>query len=438
VRLLRIPLVLLVTAAVTLPVTAAAAPACSQVTDRMAPWRSGDLRGANIWQGRWGATSSPYPGRAIGAPITQADLDGLRALGANYVQLSVAGPFGERAPYAPDPVAEAVIDDVVAKAGRAGMFVVIAFRSGPGRNEQAISRSTNTAVFGPVVEDFWTSPTAQAAWLAMLRHTASRYGANPAVIGIDPLVEPNDVARRGFPPPAEFAARYGGTIEDVNRFQVRAAAAIRAVSDVPILVEGEGYGSVAYLPTVVPTGDPRTVYTVHFYEPMTYTNQAPGAGVAYPGAVQRRALAPVGAFAATHGVPVAVTEIGVRRYAPGAAQYLADTLRVLDDLGASHALWEFVVAAQRPLYNDFDLMGSPDAAVKAAVGGPLQTVVEAEFARNCARPPTPAAAVVPAAIGERHDPWLWAAIGAGAVLVAAALVRLAGLLRPPRLSPRGR
>lgn len=442
-RLLRISLVLLLACAVTFPATAAAAPACGAVVDKMAPWRSGDLRGANIWQGRWGGTSSPYSGRPIGTPVTQADLDDLRGLGANYVQLSVAGPFGERPPYALDPAAEAVIDDVVAKAQRAGMYVVIAFRSGPGRNEQAISRSTNTAVYGPIDEEFWSSEAAQAAWLGMLRHAAARYGASPAVIGIDPFVEPNDVVRRGFLAPADFAARYGGSLEDVNRFQVRAAEAIRAVSDVPILVEGDGYGSVPYLSTVVPTGDPRTVYTAHFYEPVAFTQQAPGAGPAYPGPVDvlgttvtadraylQGALAPLATFAGAHGVPVAVTEFGVHRYAAGGPAYLADTLDALNGMGASHALWEFVVAAQRPLYNDFDVEGGTDAGAHAKVGGPLRMVVEADFARNCTYPsaPAPDGAAVPST-------WALAATGAGSVILVAALMRLVswfGFGRPAR------
>lgn len=416
-RLLPLVLVLIVgSLGAGVPTTA---PACAPVTDRMTPWRTGDLRGADLWQGRWGGTSSPYPGRAIGSPLTDADVADLRGLGANYVQLSVAGLYGEQAPYALDPQVQSVIDDVVARASAAGMFVVIAYRSGPGRNEQAIARSANTAVYGPILEDFWTSAAAQTAWLDMLRYTATRYGPDPAVIGIDPMVEPNDVARRGFPAPADFAARYGGTAEDINVFNGRAAAAVRAVSDVPLLVEGDGYGSVGFLPTVVPTGDPRTVYTVHFYEPFTYTNQGPGAGVPYPGrAATGQALAPLATFASAHGVPVAVTEFGVHRYAPDAATYLSDVSDVLNGMGASHAVWEFVVAAQRPLFNDFDTEGGTDAAVKAKVAGPLETVVRNDFAVNCARP---------AAAATEGD-WAWPAAGALAgVGVLAAVLRLARL-----------
>lgn len=436
-RLIRILLVLL--AALVVQVAPASTPApgvaaarCGSVPDAMGLWRSGDLRGANLWQGRWGGSSNPYPGRSIGNPVTQGDLDDLRALGANYLQLSVAGLYAEQPPYAPDPEARQIVDDVVAKASKAGMFVVIAFRSGPGRNEQAIVRSGNVAVYGPIVEDFWDSATAQQAWLDMLRYAAQRYGANPAVIGIDPMVEPNDVARRGFLGAADFAARYGGTLEDVNIFNARAAAAIRSVSDVPVLVEGDGYASVPYLATVVPTGDPRSVYTAHYYEPFGYTNQEPGVGIAYPGTMpvggapvlvdrrfQERALAPLATFAARHGVPVAVTEFGVHRYAPGAAAYLTDTLDILDGIGASHAVWEFVVAAQRPLFNDFDVEGGPDPKTRAAVGGGLQTAVENDFARNCARPPIEVATPVEPSV---LAPWEWTVVVGGILFGVAMLV----------------
>lgn len=415
-----LPLVLLLIAGTLAAGVPAQVPACAAVTDKMTPWRTGDLRGANLWQGRWGGTSSPYPGRAIGSPLTGADIDDLRGLGANYVQLSVAGLYGEQPPYALDAGVQTVIDDVVDRSSAAGMFVVIAFRSGPGRNEQAIARSTNTAVYGPILEDVWTSPAAQTAWLDMLRYTATRYGPNPAVIGIDPMVEPNDVARRGFLAPQDFLARYGGTPEDVNVFNVRSVTAVRAVSDVPVLVEGDGYGSVGFLPTVTPTGDPRSVYTVHYYEPGTFTNQAPGAGLPEPGvAAQRQALAPLATFASAYAVPVAVTEFGVHRYAPGAATYLSDTLAVLDGMGAAHAEWEFVVAAQRPLFNDFDIEGGTDPAVQAKVGGPLEAVVRTDFARNCARPGVPPAPAPTAA----H--WILPAAGVVAgVGVLAAVLRL--------------
>lgn len=417
------------------------------MSDKFTPWRSGDLRGANIWQGRWTGSSNPHPGRTIGNPISQADLDNLHSLGANYVQLSVAGLYSEQAPYAPDPEVQRVIDNIVNMASKAQLYVVVGFRSGPGRNEQSIVRSANFAVYGGIVESFWIDDVAQEAWLNMLIDAAVRYGANPAVIGIAPIVEPNSYARYGFVTPKDFYTLHSNALEDVNQFNKRATAAIRAVSDVPILLEGDGYGSVDYLPYLKITGDPRTVYTIHSYDPVIYTHQNPSGHLSYPGrmpingksitvdkAYLQQTLQPLRAYKEAHSVPVAVTEFGVRRYVPGAATYLSDFLDIVEEIGAAHAVWEFVVSAQRPLFNDFDVQGGPDASVKTSVDNQVQTAITDNFERNCSRA-SPMSAPERTR-GYRPGPlWIWLALSLVAVVVIIATISLAA---NPRRSSRGR
>ncbi len=399
-RLSRTRLALLVTIALVTGVCAlqGSAQPCGSASDKIALWRAGDLRGANLWQGRWGGSSNPHPGHPIGNIVGQTDLNDLRFLGANYVQLSVAGLYTEQPPYVIDGDVQQVIDNVVDYASRAGLYVAIAFRSGPGRNEQAISRSTDATTYGPINEVFWTDNTAQQAWLRMLRDAAVRYGANPAVIGIDPLVEPNAFARHGFDPPQEFYSESRNSLEDINQFYTRATAIIRSASEVPILLEGDGYGSVDYLPYLSVTGDSRTVYTVHYYEPTDYTHQAPNADVGYPDAISipgipdlpfdkralERSLRPLRTFKQDYGVPIAVTEFGMHRYSRNAEAYLSDVLNIFEDIGAAHAVWEFVVSAQRPVFNDFDIQGSPDPHTKTKVAtSAVQSVLRSNFAKSC-------------------------------------------------------
>lgn len=399
-RCLRILLILLIIGVTMADVTTpeGSAQGCSPAVDKISPWRSGDLRGANIWQGRWSGSSNPYRGQTIGNPISMADLDDLRYLGANYLQLSVAGLFAEQPPYDLDAEAQRVIDNVVNLASSAHLYVVIAFRSGPGRNEQAVVRSTDITTYGPIIESFWTNATAQEAWLHMLNYAAVRYGSNPAIIGIEPLVEPNSYARHGFESPQDFYGHYSNTLEDVNQFHARATAAIRTASDVPILLEGDGFGNVSYLPYLKTTSDLRTIYTVHYYEPTVFTNQDPRRHLVYPGIMpigadqatvdkgfQERALQPLWAFKLINRVPVAVTEFGAHRYAPGAAVYLSDALNIFEAIGAAHALWEFPVDSQRPLFNDFDPEGGPDASKKTKEDNPIRTAIEQNFRKNCVR-----------------------------------------------------
>lgn len=143
-RLLRLCAAgLVLTGLLALPGAAAAPPPCPVAADPMALWRDGALRGANIWRGRLAGGANQFPGRTVGVPVEQTDIDALRTLGADYVHLSVAGLFTEHAPYVVDPEVESIIDETVRMAAVAGLHVAIAFRSGPGRNEQALARNAD-------------------------------------------------------------------------------------------------------------------------------------------------------------------------------------------------------------------------------------------------------------------------------------------------------
>lgn len=345
-------------------------------SDAFALWSQGILRGANVFQGRnpGGASSGFGDG-----DFTQADFDDLAAAGANYVQISHAGTFAEAPPYALDPAAEANLDNVVAMAGAANLYAVIAFRSGPGRNENAISNREAT-----VLETIWTDTAARDAWVAMLRHTAERYGSNPTVIGYSIMVEPNDYARRGFIDPVPFYAQYGNTLEDVNGLYALTVAAIREVdTETPILLEPEGYGNVTWLPFVTAIDDPHIVYTAHDYTPFDYSHQQV-ANADYPGTYEVEGvqqlvnkaflttyLSALQTYVDTHGVPVALTEFGVHRNAPNAATYLTDRIGIQDLLG-SWAVWVWQPAGFIDPFN----MHEPSAVLD---------VLKGAWAANCRR-----------------------------------------------------
>ena len=345
-------------------------------TDAYTLWSDGIARGANIFQGRnpGGATNGFGDG-----DFTQTDFDELAAAGANYVQISHAGLFAETPPYALDPDAEANLDRVVGMARGAGMYAVIAFRSGPGRNENAISNRDGT-----VRETIWSNQGAHEAWVAMLRHAAERYGPDPTVIGFSVMVEPNAYARFGFPDPQFFYLDHSGTLEDVNRLHADAVAAIREVDpETPVLLEPDGFGNVVWLSYITPLADAHIVYTAHDYTPFDYSHQQQ-AGGNYPGTydVDGQMVPVTQAFLATylhrlqdyvdaHGVPVALTEFGVHRTAPNAAAYLADRIAIQDLLG-SWAVWVWQPAGFIDPFSVHD----PSA---------VHDVLTTAWARNCRR-----------------------------------------------------
>ena len=108
-------------------------PAASR--DKWDLWRGPTcLRGANIWQKRVKPDDAMGPG-PVGPPYSQQDLDRLAAWGANYVNVSYPGVFSEKPEYRFDDGVFQNLVGLIDKAQRAGLFVVVAFRTGPGRNE---------------------------------------------------------------------------------------------------------------------------------------------------------------------------------------------------------------------------------------------------------------------------------------------------------------
>ena len=379
-------------------------------------WLDGPhLRGANIYQRRVypeldGAEfMGPGP---VGPPYTQGDFDRLADLGANYLNISHPGLFGETPPYAPDPVIQENLDTLLAMAARADLFVVISFRTGPGRAEFTFLLEDIGDWFDESYLDdsVWQDPAAQDGWVAMWRYTAERYRNNPIVVGYDLMVEPNaNEVWLDIWEPAEFYRDHAGTLYDWNQLHPRITAAIRQVDpDTPILVGGMGYSAVAWLPYLEPSGDPRTVYTIHQYDPFDYTHQQPGFfgsfDLNYPGEMDLdwdgaddpfdrawldELLSPVDAFAAAHRTPLAANEFGPMRWQPGAADYMRDQMDLFEGRGMNHAFWVWEPAWEpwTEEVSAFNFRHGPDPDKHTDVASSeLIDVITEYWGRNTARP----------------------------------------------------
>jgi hypothetical protein len=326
-------------------------------TDKWALWTGPtQLRGANVYQRRVypaldGADFfGPGP---VGPPYTQADFDALAAMGANYVNISHPGLFAEAPPYTLDAGIQTNLDNLLGMIAQARMFAVISFRTGPGRAEFSVCCFGDTWFDDSYYNDsVWQDQAAQDAWVDMWRYTAERYKDDPIVVGYDLMVEPNanEVGSDATDPldiwdPEPFYDQYGGTLYDWNQLYPRITAGIREVdSNTPILIGGMGYSGVEWLPYLEPTGDPRTIYAVHQYEPFDYTHQEPPPARSYPDGQFNKnwldgLLSTIDDFRTTHGVPVAVNEFGVMRWEPGAGDYMDDEMDLFEQRGLNHALW---------------------------------------------------------------------------------------------------
>ncbi len=237
--------------------------------DKWSLWVNGtQLRGANIWQ-RIVVPELDGPeflsDGYIGPPYTQADFDELASLGANYVNFSHPGLFTERPPYELDEQVQANLDGLIEMAEQADLFVVITFRTGPGRSDFTFYRDGAGDWFDEdlLIENVWTDQNAQDAWVEMWRYTAERYRDNPVVAGYDLMCEPNssDVAFEIYEP-VDFYAEYADSIYDWNRFYPRIVDGIREVDEqTPILVGGNGWSGVYW----------RTLPGLPGYAPLAWT-----------------------------------------------------------------------------------------------------------------------------------------------------------------------
>ncbi|MBM3122939.1 MAG: glycoside hydrolase family 5 protein, partial [Chloroflexi bacterium] len=165
--------------------------------DKWSLWTHGtQLRGANLWQ-RIVVPEVDGPdflgSGYIGPPVEPSDLEALAALGANVINLSHPGLFTERLPYVVDEQAQANLDRLIDMAAQADLFVVITFRTGPGRSDFTFYRDGAGDWFDEdlLIETVWTEAEAQDAWAEMWRYTAERYRDNPVVVGYDLMCEPN-------------------------------------------------------------------------------------------------------------------------------------------------------------------------------------------------------------------------------------------------------
>ena len=365
--------------------------------DKWALWTNGtQLRGANTWQR---IVVPKYDGDEflgddyVGPPYTQVDFDALAALGANYVNLSHPGVFTERPPYVLDEKVVANLDKMIAMATQADLFVVITFRTGPGRNDFTFYRDDDWFADEDLIENLWGDAAAQSAWVEMWRYTAERYHDNPVVVGYDLICEPNANEILDEWDQEAFYAEYGGTVYDWNRWYPDVVAAIREVdAETPILVAGEGYSALDWLPYLQPIAAERIVYSFHQYAPFIYTHQEPRGRNAYPDTFDTDydgdddLFAPnwfdeyfsiVSDFSTEFDATLAVNEYGVARWVPGAADFMHDEMKAFEDHGLNYALWVWDPAWQ-PWTEDVNFLNfrfGPDSKNAVNIENELQDTI---------------------------------------------------------------
>ena len=328
------------------PAATAALPAAEPVRDKWDWWTSGvRLRGANIHP-CW----TDYQGECV-QYTTRQDVQELRDLGANLINVNYPGVFSEQSPYEVSPTNLEYLDNVIDWAQAAGMYVVIHFRSGPGRSEAAIHAADNA------LYTIWSEQAAHDAWVEMWRFTAERYRDSPVVVGYNLMVEPHpntliDPDEELDLP--EVQAQAEGTLLDWNALAADITTAIRQVdAETPIIVSSINWAAAEWFSVLQPTGDARTIYSLHAYDPDVYTHQDDGEiAIQYPDEVDGYGetitfdrdwldenYRPAREFAARNNAPIYVGESGIMRWVPDGAVFLTDLTDLFEQYGWNHAYY---------------------------------------------------------------------------------------------------
>ncbi|MBI5227988.1 cellulase family glycosylhydrolase [Candidatus Micrarchaeota archaeon] len=383
--------------------------------DKFSLWTNGtQVRGAHIYQRRVYVEidGTEFMGNGpLGPPLTQYDFDDLAKAGANVVVLDHPGIFDEKPPYAFNKSVQDNLDKLITMAERADLFVVIAIRTGPGRSEFSILREGAGRWFDKsyLNEEIWKEKGAQDAYVAMWKSTAAHYHNSPVIVGYDLMVEPNSNAVLNIYDPNDFYPKFENTTYDWNALQNKISKAIREVDgSTPIIVGGNGYSSVGWLPYLKPSGDSRTVYAVHQYEPQEgYTHQDSDKFGKFPNAYPGRfdingdgkitdfdkkwidnLLGTIDSYKIKYGVPVTVSEYGVLRYEPGADRFLDDEMMLFDERGMNYAIWDWS-SSYKPVTkqdNGFNFRFGSDQNNKQDTESAQYNVIKKYWKKNNLRP----------------------------------------------------
>jgi hypothetical protein len=370
------------------PATATAPP--PPAVDKWKLWTGTTrLRGAHVLQRRIESDrDDPRLGPGpVGPAYTFANFTRLASLGANYVEVVHPVPLTQNPPFKTYGKLRDNLDRLVDHAYRAGLFVVVGFRNGPGRPERALDAGTICQAGGCLIagtggggDTLWDDEDAQDAWATAWAATARRYRDHPAVVGYDLLIAPDAPALTVW--------------EDLVG---RLTKVVRGADPATPLLVGVPSDSTDLL-DFRPTTDDRTIYRLDLFPPDRYLTQDPDGtdALTYPGRfdpasdssegrfdrawTEDRTLA-LEAFARRHELPIAIGAYGVVRWQPGAYGYLTDVLATAEAARLNHGLWVWSPDGWTGA-DAFDVTRGADADQHEAVPNDLLDAVRATWTMN--------------------------------------------------------
>ncbi len=174
-------------------------------------------------------------GRAVLPAYGAAEFDALARAGANLVVMSFPELWTVTPPWQPDAAMVVALHRQLELAKAAGLYTVLALRSGPGRSDFIFHREAAGTWFAKelIVESIWTDRQAQAAWSDMCVDAAKILAGYPNVAGLNIMVEPEPnvggTNRQGRPLGAWSPGEYRAQVSSVSDWKRIAGDIARAV-----------------------------------------------------------------------------------------------------------------------------------------------------------------------------------------------------------------
>jgi hypothetical protein len=291
-------------------------------------------------------------GEAVLPRYQRRDFEALAAAGGNLVVMSFPELWTVGPPWKRDTRTADILGRQLDDAQAAGLYVVLALRSGPGRSDFVFHRDAVDQWFpARLIEDsIWRDGDAQTAWNDMCVDAAKLVKDRSEIAGLNIMVEPDPnvggLNREGRRLSAWTPGVYSAQVAEVSdwrRMAAQVASRVRAAApDLPVLISPPAFARTDFLPVMGAPPVTGVVWCVHDYEPRDYTHHPEGsAGLIAFSEGGDHAFGQRVDSVATGEAPIFLGEFGASRWAMDVDAYYAARIAACEARGMGWAAFRW-------------------------------------------------------------------------------------------------